>query len=133
MSGIDSKIKAWLKTEEIAKEAVETERQLRIELFASLFSSPKEGVNKKFIGHYEITGTYKMNYHLGPAPLIDAALDAIEKIGEDGRFVADRLVKWEGRLMVSEYRRLNLRHKAEIDRVLVITPAMPALKIEESE
>jgi hypothetical protein len=127
----EGRIKAWIKANEVAKKAIETERELRAELFNDLFPAPKEGMNKKFVGPYTVSGTYKMNYNLGPAAVVDEALEAIEKIGDDGRFVADRLVRWEPKLMVSEYRILNLKHKAAIDKVLMVTPALPTLKVEE--
>lgn len=131
VTGFDERIKAWLKADEKARKAVETERELRSNLFNDLFPMPKEGMNKRFVSGYEVSGTYKMNYNLGPAEVVETALEAIERIGDDGRFVADRLVMWQPRLMISEYRILNLKHKAAIDRVLMVTPALPTLKIVE--
>jgi hypothetical protein len=62
--------------------------------------------------------------------LIDKALEKIEKIGGAvGELVAERLVKWEPSLSLTEYKQLDDKFKKVIDEVIVTTEGAPTLEI----
>lgn len=62
--------------------------------------------------------------------LIDRALEKIEKIGGAvGELVAERLVKWEPSLSLTEYKQLDDKFKKVIDEVIVTTEGAPTLEI----
>jgi hypothetical protein len=78
----------------------------------------------------------KLNYKLATKDeALDKALDGVEKMGEKGKLIAERLVKFDPRLSVSEYRALDPKDKTDaaikklIDSVLTITPGSPQLEI----
>jgi hypothetical protein len=60
---------------------------------------------------------------------IEKALQKIEKDGEAGELIAERLVKWTPDLSMTEYNLLTEKHKKIIDEVIVVTPGSPTLEI----
>lgn len=81
---------------------------------------------------YRLKGEHGWNYTLNgkdDAVAVHQALDKLEKIGDDGKFIAERVVKWKPDLSVSEYKKLRPEHKSIIDTVLTTKPASPALSI----
>lgn len=77
---------------------------------------------------YKLKAVFKLNYNLKQAE-IDAALTAMEKLGNQGKFLAERIVKWKAELSVKEYRELEPAYKALIDKVLTTSPGLPSLEI----
>lgn len=59
----------------------------------------------------------------------DRALDLIRKTGNDGAFIADRLVKWTPELSVTEYKGLSDTHRKIINTVITTSDASPELTI----
>ena len=136
----DVLIIGWRDAKDAATKAVAAELAARNALM-ELFPEPKEGVNTLELGNgYALKLTHKMNYTLsnsdkpkdGNTPLAtDAALDAIEKLGNEGSFIAKRLVKWKPELSVTEYRLLldDSPIKKAIDKALKIAPATPSFEL----
>lgn len=62
---------------------------------------------------------------------IEKALQKIEKDGEVGELVAERLVKWTPDLSLTEYKQLSDKHRKIIDEVIVTTEGTPTLEIVE--
>jgi hypothetical protein len=61
---------------------------------------------------------------------IEAALQKIEKdAGSVGELIAERLVKWSPELSITEYDKLNEKHRKIIDQVIVTTSGTPTLEI----
>lgn len=60
---------------------------------------------------------------------IEKALLKIEKEGAAGELIADRLVKWNPDLSLSEYNLLSEKHKKIIDEVIITTSGTPTLEI----
>lgn len=66
---------------------------------------------------------------------VHAAQDEIEKMGNEGAFLSDRLLKWTCELSASEYAKLepsNPTHakiKAALDKVIVTRDGTPTLEI----
>lgn len=116
------------------------EMELRKYIVSRAFPEKHEGVNTKELGNgYALKAGVKFNYSLdNDNKKINAALDAIGKCGNQGAFVAERLVNWKPSLSLSEYRELQddgsdtgkqiLRH---INSVLTIKEAAPTLEIKE--
>lgn len=130
----------WQRTAETLAKAKEDEMQIRGQVAKAFFPTPKEGMNNFDLGNgYTLKFGNKMNYSLDKDK-VDAALDAIEKAGDQGKFIAGRLVKFQPELSLTEYRlledgaatdALTKRIKAEIDSVLTIKPGTPSLEIKE--
>ena len=62
---------------------------------------------------------------------IEKALQKIEKDGEVGELIAERLIKWTPDLSLTEYKLLSPKHKGIIDEVLVTSEGTPTLEIKE--
>lgn len=144
-------IKDWLAAKASFEAARTREMELRQQVTNVLFPTPKKGTQRFSLGEgYNVKLVYKLNPKLGDAeklntagekiPVndqVEAALIEIEKVGNEGVFLADRLIKTKYELSMSEYQALdesNPSHKkikAEIDKILTLTPAAPSLEFEE--
>lgn len=62
---------------------------------------------------------------------IEKALSKIERDGATGELIAERLIKWDPKLSLSEYKLLTPKHKAIIDEVIVTSEGTPTLEIVE--
>lgn len=60
---------------------------------------------------------------------VDSALSAIEAADPAGAFIASELVKWEPKLSLTIYDKLEAPLKAIIDKVIVTSPGAPKLEI----
>lgn len=128
----------------IAKQQVEYakahEMELRKHIVSRAFPNKSEGTKTKELGNgYALKASIKFNYSLdNDNKKVEEALDAIGKCGNQGSFIAERLVNWKPSLSLSEYRELQddksdtgkqiLRH---INSVLTIKEAAPTLEIKE--
>lgn len=133
----DNLILAWRRSKEELDKAKEREMELRTQLAAMLFPNPSAGTQRfELGGGYSVKLVHKINYKLDE-DRVDDALDNIEKQGNEGAFLADRLVKTKHELSISEYKKLdpsNPSHKkikAELDKVLTTSPGAPTLELEE--
>ena len=135
----DLDIMAWQKAKDALATAAETEAALRRKVYAEGFPEPKEGVNNLDLGGgYTLKATRKINYNLKETKEgaeTSAALDAIEHIGNEGEFIAQRIVTWKPSLSVSEYKKLDVTNpthkkiKDIIDGVLTTSDGMPTLEV----
>src|SRR5277367_2005257 len=82
------------------------EMELRKYIVSRAFPDKHEGVNTKELGNgYALKASIKYNYLLdNDNKKVEAALDAITKCGNQGSFIAERLVNWKPTLSLSEYR-----------------------------
>lgn len=131
-------ILAWQRTAAQAKQFVATERDLRAKVVAGAFTAPAIGINHFGLGGgYDLAFTRKLNYSLNDKEAdgypTNKVVEAIENLGPEGKFLAERLVKWSPELSVSEYKKLDpnnplhVQIKAMIDTVLTIKDAAPEL------
>lgn len=100
-----------------------------------------EGVNNYDLGKgYMLKVTYGYNYSLsesekpkngGMVKATSFALEQLRTMGNEGIFIADRLVKWKPELSISEYRKLSAEHKAVIDKALTVSVAAPKVELKE--
>jgi hypothetical protein len=119
------------------------ELDLRKYIVSRAFPQKQEGTNTKPLGNgYALKAAVKYNYNLDPDnKKVEAALDNIAKIGNNGPFIAERLVSWKPSFLLTEYREVCTEAKEgsqvakdilrEIHSVLTITEAAPTLEIRE--
>lgn len=62
---------------------------------------------------------------------IEKALSKIEKTGQAGELIAERLIKWTPELSLTEYKQLPDNFKKIIDDVIVTSEGTPTLEIKE--
>lgn len=123
------------------EKAKEAEMEFRKYLVKRVFPDAIEGTNTLELGNgYSAKAVVKYNYNLDPdLDKVDAALNRIAKMGNEGAFIAERLVKWSASFLLTEYRKLQEPDateiqkaiKKEIDGVLTITDAAPTFEIKE--
>ena len=141
----DETLMKWEQAKAALEAAKEAEMSLR-KLYVAIASNPdqKKGTENIAIGNgYKAKVVKKINYGWAKGPdekvdyeAVHDAQDAIEKLGNEGAFLADRLIKWSAELSVSEYNKLepesNPTHKAvkaALDKVIVTSEGAPTLEI----
>lgn len=134
----DAAIADYVETKKALAALQQLEREKRATLYTTLFPGNVDTTETLDLGNgFKLKATGSLNYRLtfstkddGDKPLQNA-LDAIEKTGNEGAFIADRLVRWKPELSVSEYKKLETASpiKALIDSVLTITPGSPTLEL----
>jgi hypothetical protein len=135
----DLKIRAWIDAKSALETAKVNEHAARLEVARSVFPETFEGTRTIDLGGgYAIKCVKGFNYNLseskkprtpGMAPFATRkALNEIEKIGNEGPFIAERLVTWKPELSLTEYRDLDPQFKKIIDTALTISPALPSLE-----
>lgn len=103
-----------------------------------------EGMNTVPIGDqgWNAKVGIKLNYKLdSDNDKIWECLDRIEKLGNEGPFIAKRLVSWSPNFLLTEYRQLQEDAEKdskfakdvlkELETILTITEAAPSLEIKE--
>jgi hypothetical protein len=140
----DETLAKWEASKTALDAAKEGEMSLR-KLYVALASDPtkqKGTENIALNNGYRAKVVKKINYGFvkGADAKVDweavmSAQDEIEKTGNQGAFIAERLFKWEATLSVSEYSKLDVSNpseakiKAIADRVIVTTDGAPTLEI----
>lgn len=129
----DGLLMEWQRRKDALNQAKADELEARNFIVAFEFPDGHEGMNTKELGNgYQLKAGIKLNYSLdGDNDKIEAALSAIESVGPEGKFVAERLVTWTPSLSLTEYRELAPSYKAIIDTVVTIKPGTPTLEIKE--
>jgi hypothetical protein len=131
-------IAKWRDAKIAATKAVADEKALRAAMVALCFPDPKIGTNNLDIGRgYTLKFVRSLNYKLDTKDVdattglsnTDRALDIIRSTGNDGPFIADRLVKWKPELSVTEYKALSDTHKKIIDKVVTTSDASPEVEM----
>ena len=138
--GRDEVLIEWQRLQTELANAKVAEMEMRRYVVKRAFPDATEGTNKVELGNgYELKATVKYNYNLDTdLDKVEAALNKIAVMGNEGAFIADRLVKWSASFLLTEYRKLqeldatNIQKaiKKEIDAVLLITDAAPSLEIK---
>lgn len=139
----DGVLMLWERTKKALAEAKEDEMEIRKTAVQVYVPQPREGMNTVDLGGgYALKAAIKYNYKLDPDNAkVEAALDRIEALGNEGKFVAERLVSWTPNFLLTEYRKLQ--DDAEtgsvfakealkiVGEILTITDAAPTLEIKE--
>ena len=119
----------WKDSLAIAKEK---ELELRKQVQKMFFPTPEKGTQRVGLPNgYKLKLVHKINYTLGNNDLVNKALDEMSAVGNEGTFIAERLVSWKPSLSVREYDALNPQYKAIINKVLTTSDGAPTLEIEE--
>lgn len=123
------------------EQAKEAEMDLRKYIVNRAFPQKQEGTNTLELGNgYELKATVKFNYKLADNDTVEKTLDAIAATGNQGSFIAERLVGWTPNFHLTEYRKLqedaaiSAEAKAILELVnvmLTITDAAPTLTVKE--
>jgi len=138
----DGMLMLWKDTEAALKQAKELEMEYRKICVAFLVPAKTEGTtNVELGGGYIAKAVTKFNYKLKDNDAVDKALDKIAKVGNQGAFIAERLVSWTPNFLKTEY--TTLQEEAEKgsqdakaileivnSEMLVITDAAPSLEIK---
>lgn len=137
----DGILMLWQRTQKILADAKLDEMDIRKTAVKVYVPQPKEGMNNVDLGQgYVLKAGVKFNYTLDPDNAkVEAALDDISTMGNEGAFLAERLVKWQASFLLTEYRPLcdddatdiQKKIKKRIEQVLTITDAAPTLEIKE--
>jgi hypothetical protein len=142
----DELLVAWDKRKKAIEVAKNEEMELRKYIVSRAFPEKHEGTNTQELGNgYSLKAVVKYNYNLDPDnSKVEAALEKIALLGNEGSFIADRLVSWKPNFLLKEYRELqerSLQNLPEdsfanqalriINEVLTITEASPTLEIKE--
>jgi hypothetical protein len=135
----DRLLLSWQRSQEALAAAKETEADLRRQCVDFAFDPNKNsGTERIALGNgYEAKAVKKINYGWVKTPegdkvdkkRIERALDAIEACGNEGVFIAERLIKWTPDLSLTEYKTLADQYKKIIDEVIVTSEGMPTLEI----
>ncbi len=145
--------KAWLESIEPKKQWEAYEKLKRAEVTALFFPTPVKGTQRQPLasgGNLKLV--HGLTYTLGDKELVDptlgekvpvetqveGVLEAIEQLGNEGPFLAKRLVKWKPELSETEYKLLGDENASEaqkeakklIDSILTVKPASPQLAFE---
>ena len=138
----DALLMRWDALKKAVEAAKEQEMELRKYIVTCAFPNADEGTNTIELGEgYKLKAVVKYNYTLSDNDTVEAGLDAISKIGNDGKFIADRLVSWTPNFLKREYTQL-LDDKSKGSKIasdildvvttfLTIKDAAPTLDIVE--
>lgn len=138
----DGVLLLWQRTKELLDKVKSDEMEIRKTAVKIHVPQAHEGTNTiELGGGYELKAVVKFNYKLADNATVEACLDEISTIGNEGKFIADRLVSWTPNFLITEYR--ALQEEAEknnqsakqiltiVSKMLTITDAAPELKINE--
>lgn len=138
----DQLLLEWQKKKDAIEKAKEEEMELRKYIVKREFPKPEEGMNTKDLGEgYQLKAGVKFNYKLADNDVVEDCLNHIAALGNEGPFIADRLVGWTPSFKLTEYRLLcEAKDKGEeraikildiIEKMLTISEAAPTLEIKE--
>lgn len=143
----DGILMLWQRTQKILADAKLDEMDIRKIAVKVYVPQPKEGMNNVDLGQgYVLKAGISYNYNLDTDNIkIEKALDEIIALGNEGPFVAERLIKWTPSFLLTEYKLLqdDVLNKDSsrfefakkvlkiIENILTITDAAPKLEIKE--
>ncbi len=137
----DELLLAWQKSKDAIEAAKAAEMELRKYVVKREFPKAQEGMNNKDLGNgFTLKAGVKYNYNLADNDKVEDCLNRIAKIGNQGSFIADRLVSWTPTFKLTEYRVLTEEAEkgyssakqilAVIADMLTIKEAAPTLEIK---
>jgi hypothetical protein len=137
----DELLVLWQAKKDALAKAKDDEMDLRKYIVSRAFPQAAEGTNTVELGNgYALKAVVKFNYNLADNDTVERTLDKIAKIGNQGAFIAERLVSWTPSFKLTEYRNLveagpvsaeAQEILAAIGEMLVINDAAPTLEIKE--
>lgn len=138
----DELLMLWADMKKAIEVAKEAEMDLRKYIVSRAFPAKTEGMNTKELGAgYQLKAAVKYNYKLASNDVVEKCLDHIASLGNEGPYIADRLVTWSASFLLTEYRDLCERKDAGDERaikildivngMLTVSEAAPTLEIKE--
>lgn len=146
----DALISSWTTAKADLETIKAREMELRKQVTDLLFPNPVKGTQRTPLNNgWAIKLVHKVNVKLGDKDKrddkgdliavqdqVEAVMDAIEKTGNEGAFLVERLIKTQYDLSESEYKKLtdSGTHKAIkklLDDIIITTDASPSLELEE--
>jgi len=138
----DALLLLWNEKKKAIETAKEEEMELRKYIVKREFPKAQEGTNNKELGEgYKLKAVVKFNYTLADNDTVEKCLDHIAALGNEGSFIADRLVSWKPNFLKTEYNELlERKDKGDeraikilgiVEQMLTITEAAPTLDIVE--
>lgn len=138
----DALLLLWSDKKAAIEKAKAEEMDLRKYIVAREFPKKQEGTIRKDLGNgYQLKAGIKYNYKLADNDTVESCLNTIAKLGNQGTFVAERLVSWSPHFLLTEYRQLQEDAEKgsefakqvldEITKMLTISEAAPTLEIKE--
>src|SRR5665213_1830484 len=89
----DALLTLWQQKKDAIEAAKTAEMDLRKYIVNRAFPQKHEGTNTLELGAgYQLKANVKLNYRLADNATVEATLNEIEKTGNEGQFIADRLV-----------------------------------------
>lgn len=134
----DYLLEQWEEAKAALERAKAYEMDTRKAIVAIAFDPNKQAGTERVALHngYSLKTVKKLNYGFVKTSdgkldknAVDNALRAIE-VKPNGELIAERLVKWDPSLSLTEYKLLPADMKAIIDTVIVTTDGAPTLEIE---
>lgn len=138
----DEILMAWQACKDAIKVAQDAEMEMRKYITSRTFPNATEGTNTEELGNgYKLKAVIKYNYKLPDNDKVETGLKKLEDLGNQGPFIADRIVGWTPSFKLAEYRLLeedaakgdkfSIDALAVIREFLEITEAAPTLTITE--
>lgn len=129
-------IMAWNNAKMQLEAAKKLEMELRSQVIESEFRNHKEkGTENVELGSgYKLKAVFKLSYSFlnsNKNDEVEKALIKLEKLGAEGKFVAERIVRFKPELSVTEYEKLDTKYRKIIDEVIVTKSATPSLELVE--
>lgn len=129
----NDEINEWLEAKKAAAHWAAEENRLRLAVIARNFGEEHKAEGTENVAlddkGYGLKAVFKLNYSLdNKGDAVDKALTKLEKSGDEGKFLADRLVKWKPELSLSEWRNLPEKYQKLFDDVLTVKPGTPSLE-----
>lgn len=127
----DALILNWQESQKALAKAKEAESLARQEVIALFDAAPDASGTKNIdLGSgYTLKAVFKLNHKINGD--VVKMLEKIEKSGDEGKFIAERLVKFEPKLALTEYKNLPDKLRKIADEFIVTTPALPSVELVE--
>lgn len=104
----DAVLLEWQRLKDQLAKLKEIELEFRKYVVKRNFPNPDEGTNSLELGNgYTLKAGIKFNYKLADNDTVEKGLEDIAKIGNQGAFIADRLISWTPNFLLTEYRQLQ--------------------------
>lgn len=128
----NQEVRDWLEASRQLAHWKNEENRLRLAVIARNFPTHKDEGTENFqldAEGYALKAVFKFNYNLNNRDdAVDKALTKLEKASEEGKFIAERLVKWKPEISVTEWRNLDPKYAKLFDGVLTVSPGTPSLE-----
>lgn len=124
------------------EKAKAAEMEMRKYIVSRAFPDKQEGTNTLELGEgYELKANIKFNYNLADNDIVESTLNEIAAVGNEGQFIAERLVSWTPSFLLTEYRKLQEDAEKDspqakqilnlVNKMLTIKDVAPTLSIKE--